>query len=360
MKKYALRLSFVSVLLFFVLLLAADSGNNQQPSKKVLAKRVATTVVESVEAERTPQFSGALRAVKRADLAFTLSGRLETRPIQIGDAVERGQILASLDKKPLRNAKASAAAKLADLEARVAQSERDLKRVRELVDARAATKEELERVLSAAESLKANRDAAASQLREASRMLAEADLKAPFNGVVTAIHMESGEFSNAGRPVASLGGLDALELEVEVQESLLPHLRQGAPASLHLPFSNNRKISGHIKSLGRATSGVGRLFPVVIEVEPQPNLMAGMTAVLSLNLPSENQLAIPIESVVNPGGSRPSVFRVRENSVERVEVRVGRLLGEKVTVSGELQPGERVVVSGFSGLSDGESVEVAQ
>ena len=360
MKKLTLRISLASVLLFFVVLLAADSGIKKPESKKPRVKRVATTSVETVRAAKTPQFSGTLRAVKRASLAFTLSGRLETRPVEMGDIVEKNQVLASLDRKPLLNAESAAVAQLAELDARIAQSKRDLERVKDLVSARAATREEMERVASVADSLSATRDGALTRLKEAGRLLREADLKAPFRGMVTAVHMESGEFSNAGKPVISLGGLEALELEIEVQESLLPHLEPGDVVSLELPFSNHRKAEGHIKSVGRSTTGQGRLFPIVIHIDWEPGLLAGMTAQLKLNLPAENEIAIPIASVINPGGSRPSVYRLRENRVERVEVEVGRLMGELVTVSGELQAGESIVIGGFSGLSDGELVEVMQ
>lgn len=358
MKKLALRISIALTLLLFVLLLAADSSPKPQRKPKPVVKRVATTRVETVHAARAPQFSGTLRAARRANLAFTLSGRLETRLVEIGDIVEEGQVLARIDRKPLRNAVSSTEARLQDLISRSNQGERDVKRVRELVAARAATREELEKMEAAFQSLKANKNGAETALEEARRMLREAQLIAPFKGVVTAVHMESGEFTNAGRPVVSLGGLNELELEVEVQESLLKFLDANGRVSLKLPFSEDRQVGGYIKSLGRSTGGQGRLFPILISVDREPGLYAGMTANLELNLPAEKELAIPIASVINPGGSRPSVYRLEENKVHRIEVEVGRLMGDSVTVFGELKEGDAIVTGGFSGLSDGEVVEV--
>ena len=65
-------------------------------------------------------------------------------------------------------------------------------------------------------------------------------------------------------------------------------------------------------------------------------------------------------AVANPGGQRPFVFKVSQSRVERVFVEVRDLLGERVSLDGDLNTGDRVVVAGHARLLDGDTVEVTK
>jgi RND family efflux transporter MFP subunit len=340
-------------------------------------KRVKVAAVETARDRRELSFSGVVRSARRARLAFSIGGRLVARPVEEGDRVSAGQVLARLDEREIGNAVATAGAAVAELAARRAQSERDRDRAEQLLAAKAATREELEKTAAAVDAVSAAEEAAAARLREAERLLEETALRAPFAGTVTEVHHEPGEFAIAGRPVVTLSGDGELELEVEVPESVIPRVSVGDDAALYLPALGASEILGRVKSLGRTAAGPGRLFPVVVGLPADPEgPAAGMTAELVLRLTSDDALAVPVEAVVNPGGRRPSVFRLVEaggaETVEKVAVEVGSLLGERVTVrgtgspdggspdgagGGELAAGDLVVVGGQRGLLDGEAVE---
>ncbi len=330
-------------------------------------KRVEVAAVEEARERRELRFSGITRAARRAQLAFSSSGRLVARPVEIGDRVGRGQLLARLTDRELKNALATARATVAELEARRAQSERDHARAQRLAAARAATSEELERTAAAVDALKAAGEAASARLQEAQRRIDETRLMAPFAGTVTDVFLESGEYARAGTPIVSLSGDGEIEIEVEVPESVIPRIAAGDPVELRLPVLGDAPASGSIASVGRTAAGPGRLFPVVATVPGDDHLVAGATAELVLRLESEDALSVPVEAVVNPGGRRPAVFRVSgdagQQSVEKVPVEVGTLMSEadssvRVVVRGDLQPGDLVVSGGQRGLLDGETVEV--
>ncbi len=338
--------------------LSADSPKRLAKPVYHRVKSVPATVVEKASVSRRLSFPGVLRSAHRATLAFSVSGRLLSREVQIGDHVEKGQVVARIDERPFGNAEAAARSALAELSARRNQAQRDLERVRELVKTGAATKEELEKVTAGAESLSAARASAEAQLREAERQSGETVLRAPFAGSVTEVMLEPGEYAGAGRGVVSISGKDALEMEVEVQESVLPLLQPGKEVTMILPFSENREIKGAIRSLGQSSAGPGRLFPVLITVEGGKDLVSGMTAELWLDLVSHEETLVPVSSVINPGGNRPTVFRVREGAIEKVPVEVGRLVAGKVTARGGLREGDLIVTGNFSGLMEGTAVEV--
>ncbi len=371
-----------SLLLAFVILgtafyLSADAertaGDDSRGESSVRLKRVRVDAVEAASDQRELSFSGTTRAARRARLAFSTSGRVVARPVEIGDRVSRGQLLAQLTDLELKNALSTARASLAELSARRAQSERDHARAEQLAAAKAATSEELEQTAAAASALKAAEEAASARLQEAQRRLDETNLSAPFAGTVTDVHFEPGEYARAGTPVVTLSGDGEVEVKVEVPEAVIPHIETDDDVDLRLPILKRETITGRVKSVGRTAAGSGRLFPVVATFPADTGVPAGATAEVVLRLTSDQALALPVEAVVNPGGRRPSVFRVTRNRVagtgdgehrvEKIEVEVGSLLAGgdgpvRVIVRGELQAGDLVVTGGQRGLLNGETVEV--
>lgn len=341
---------------------AEEATDNKAMNDNI--KRVRVAAVESTSEHRTLTFSGVTRAARRADVAFTLGGRLETRPVEIGDTIRKGQVLASLDARQHENAAASAQAQLAELEARQAQAARDLARVRALSDAKAATSEELEQTEARLTSMNASVEAAKAQVADARRRLDETRLTAPFDAVITEVFFEPGEWVSSGRSVLLLSGAGDIELEVEVPEATVLYLDRERDLEVRFP-ALDRSARARITSLGRTAPGPGQLFPVVARIlgDEAPSL-PGLTAELVLDLTDDAALSVPVEAVINPGGRQPSVFRLRETDgetrVERVAVDVGNLLEDAVVVRGSLAAGDRVVVGGQRGLLDGEPVAVLE
>jgi len=342
--------------------LAADT-KPVMPEVERGIKRVRVAAVEAAAERRELRFSGVTRAARHARLAFSIGGRMVARSVDVGDRVEAGEVLARLDARELDNAVATARGALAEVAARRAQAERDLERARSLAEAKAATEEELEQVRAGLDAARAAEDAARARLAEAERMLGEAALEAPYAGTVTEVTLEPGEYAGPGRTVVVFSGHGELELEVEVPESVVPHVERGVEAQVAVPFMG-RTVTGRVSSVGQAAAGPGRLFPVVVTIPEASGVVVGATAELVLALAADGALAVPVEAVVNPGGRRPAVFRLvdgDEPRVRKVGVEVGTLLGDRVVVraaADELAAGDLVVVGGQRGLLDGEVVDV--
>jgi RND family efflux transporter MFP subunit len=306
------------------------------PAPKLRPVRVAE--VSPSAQSRTVRLAGLTRAVERADIAFAVPARLASRPVETGDRVARGQLLASLDDREYRLAEQAASAALSEIEVRLAQARRDLERVQRLADARAATGEEVEQAQAATAALAAARDAAAARLDDTRRLRAEATLRAPFDGTVTAVHAEPGEWIGPGQPVVELSGRDDLEVLVEAPETLLTRLSVGQRVTVNLPLAG-LEVAGRISGITAATSGPGRLFPVEVMLEPDDRLVPGLAAEALLPIDSTVALTVPIGAVVNPGSSHPTVFRIRDGHATRVTVELGQVVGDRVAVSGDLDAG---------------------
>lgn len=342
--------------------LAADT-KPLTPEAERGVKRVRVAEVETAADHRELRFSGVTRAARHARLAFSIGGRVVSRPVDVGDRVAAGQALARLDGRELENAVATARGALAEVAARRAQIERDVERARRLVAAKAATEEELEKTRAGLDAARAAEDTAGARLAETERMLDEAVLKAPYAGTATEVALEPGEYASPGKTVIVLSGDGDLELEVEVPESVVPHVREGVETEIEVPLMG-LTARGRVKTVGRTAAGPGRLFPVVVTIPEKSGVAVGATAELRLALAADDALAVAVEAVVNPGGRRPAVFRVidgDEPRVEKIAVEVGTLLGDRVIVrAAELAAGDLVVVGGQRGLLDGEVVDVEE
>jgi RND family efflux transporter MFP subunit len=356
----------ILLLLAFVGAFAAITFANRiapsrsQQKKDIKTRRVKVAKVVPANYVREIRFSGMTRATDRAKLSFTIGERLISRPVEVGDHVEKGQVLARLDEKKISNSLAVAEAALREVEARIHQIETDHARFESLVKASASAKVELERVVEKEGVLIASKAAAEARLKEARRLLKETVLKAPFPATVTEVLLEPGEFATPGGPIVVLSGDGDVEIEVEVPESLILNLAVGEPVTVDLPLAGRERLKGKIDYVGKTALGPGRLFPVLVALENDSEAAPGMTAEVVFKTQKISSLCVPLSAIINPGGQSPQLFVIRDGKVRKLTVEIGDVVGDRVTIEGDLEPEDLVVSGGHLSLLDGDAVEVLE
>ncbi len=319
---------------------------------------VQVDTVRPTNATREVRFPGLTRSVQRASLAFTIPARVASRPVEVGDRVRAGQVLASLDSSEYALANRSAEAALAEIDVRLEQARRDETRVEQLAAAKAATAEELEKVRAGSATLVASREAAAARVEDTRRLLRETSIRAPFDGTVTKVKLEAGEWASSGATVVELSGSSRIEVRVDVPESMREGISTESRIAVNFPMSGKSGY-GTIASVADAASGAGSLFPVIVTLEPTEGVVAGMTAEVVLSVGTSAELTVPLAAVLDSGSSRASVFRVDDGVAHLIHIEPGRLVGDRLTVSGQgLSAGDSVAVVGHTALVDGDKVEV--
>lgn len=319
--------------------------------------RVPAEIARRTSIEQSHVLRGVTRAQDRALIAFTLGGRLDQRPVEQGQHVEKGDLLAALDRAPLRNQASAARAQVRELEARGSQVRRDQTRAANLLQAGAVSERQLEEANSGAEAIDASTSRAKIAAREASRQLRESRVFAPFSGTVTEISAEEGEVVGAGAPVMALVGDGGVEVEVEAPERLAALLEIGDVVQVELTASE-RTVTGKVKHVADGAAFPGRLFSVVVALGEDEPVRPGMAAALQFVTTRPDQITVPLGAVFDPSGSAPRVFVVLDSRVERRDVRVGTTVGDRVVILEGVEDGEQVVTAGQSRLLDGDEVEV--
>lgn len=347
-------------ILGLVVLLGARSNEARTSgvSRETLPRTVRVAEVETTSGTTEVRFPGITRSARHAELAFTLPGRVASRSVDVGDRVAAGQILATLDDREYRFAERSASASVAEIGARLDQARREEARVARLAEAEAATAEELERAGAGTATLRAARDAAEARHRDTRRLLEESRLAAPFAGTVSAVRIEPGEWASPGESVVEVAGDGALEIRIEVPESIRARIVPGSEVQIDLPMLDHR-VTGEIRSVAGAATGRGALFPVIVSVGREGGLVSGLAAEVILPLAADRELSVPLAAVIDSGSSRPSVFRIDEGRAERIRIEPGRVVGDRLTVTAtDLASGDEVAVRGHASLIDGDLVEV--
>ena len=340
------------------LLLIAGCVDRSTAEQTAAPRSVRVGEVQSQRSAREIRFSGITRASQRATLAFLVSGTLSERPVDLGQQVKAGQVVGRVYNPGLSPAVAANEARVRELDARLEQLDRDVRRAEELRGRDLISDQDLERVRTDRSSTRATHDLAVANLAESSNQLKESTLKAPFDGSVDGVFFEAGEYVAAGQPVMRLSGSGGIEVELEIPETLIAGFLPGREVNLTLPFLEQRSVDGDVVHVGDAGGEAGGLFPVEIVLADAEGLRPGLTVELILQVSGAANMVVPLAAILDPGTGRPRVFRVTGGRVEPVFVEVGQLYGDHVAVRGPLEPGDEVVITGLGSLTPGQSVEI--
>lgn len=362
--KHHISLTIISFIVGFTLMGAAVALWAKPTKKSSLPnvpeyQRVLLDLVQATQTQRSARFAGVTQARNRAVLSFAVPARVLSRTIESGSTVQQGQILARLDDREFRNAVALAHAAVTELDAQLAQAKRDRIRMKRLFESDVVPVAEFEKVATRQTALESSLQAAAARLKETRRLLNETVLKAPFDGTITGVHIQPGEWAVPGQPAIELTGDGEIELLVHVPETMLDRISAGQKVQVQLPFTGNRIVPGRISSVAKAALTAGRLFPLKVDLASEPGVIAGLTAELIVDLSARGVLTVPLSAIVNPGASRPYLFIYINGTVSKRQVTLGGIIDDRIIVSGDIAAGNQVVISGQSRLTDKDRVEAA-
>jgi RND family efflux transporter MFP subunit len=351
-----LRISRLVPLLGTALLLSS-CGSGKPPMAPTQAParpaKIVTVAVDGGELHRT--FPGTLRAARRSELAFRVSGQLMALPAQAGMRVEKGQLLGRLDDADFRN-------QLADREAKFQLAKTQHAKVAKLIDKHYTTQADLDEVV-------ANLKAARAALELARDNLNYTELHAPFDGVVGHVAVENHQAVKAQAPVLQLQSDASLDVVFSVPESLLTSLRRiEDPSQICAQVRFNARPEKVYRACYKEHDSLPdpftRTYTVVhtmAAVEDFP-VLPGMAVNVEVDLSgllSERPrvgVRVPLGAIFEEGGRRWAWRLDEEMRVRRTEVQTGDIRGESLRVVAGLVAGDRIVAAGVSRLREGMQV----
>ncbi|MES0874808.1 efflux RND transporter periplasmic adaptor subunit [Sinimarinibacterium thermocellulolyticum] len=330
-----------------VALSACGDGSARGKDK---AEQQARIPVETVRVQTGPiaaayRGTATLQAEDEATVTAKQSGVIERVLVEEGERVRAGQVLAKLETERLE-------LELARAKATLDQLEQDFRR-NELVYARKLIAREVY------ERAKYELDGARASFELARLALQEAEIKAPFDGVVSLRHVKVGNTIQAGSPAFRITRMDRLEAQIFVPERDIHKLAPGQPATLVVDAWPDKRFQGRILRVNPVVDAATGTVKVTVAMAPdQPELRPGMFGRVEIVYDRRaNALLVPKDAVLTED-EQHSVFVVSEGRAHRRSIRVGYSDADHYEVLDGLKAGEELVVTGQTSLRDASEVEV--
>lgn len=324
-------------------------------------RAVRTTVVSNGETTATHEYAAEIRARTESRLGFRVGGKIQSRAVNLGDAVRPGQVLAQLDGQDLRLGQEAARAALAAAQTNLDQVSADYKRFKELRDQGFIGAAELERRDTAVKTARAQLDQAKAQASVQGNQAGYASLVADAGGVVTAVEAEPGQVVAAGTPVVRVAHDGPRDAVFSVPEDRVGALRQlmGKEGGVTLvPWGDDKPVPATVREVAAAADPVTRTFLVKADLG-KAALRLGQTASVRVAGPAvTGVIRLPLTAVAETQGKTVVWLFDRASMTVRVQpVAVAGADGNTVVIVGGVKPGDEVVVAGVHVLTPGQKVK---
>ena len=337
------------------------------PPQVTVAPPVRQKVTHYLEA------NGNTAAVNSANLVARVQGFLQDILYKDGDFVKQGTTLFTIEPEPYKLKLEQAQAAEAAAQATLTQTEAEYERQADLATRQVASK-------AALDNATANRDSARAKLKQAKADTAQAALnldytqvKAPFDGYVTARLVSKGEFVGANGPtqLATIVALDPIYVNFNVSEQDVRRVnaeikRRGIsdqelrkmPVEVALQDDQGYPHRGTLDYASPTLNqGTGTLAARAILANPNRALLPGYFVRVRIGEDEQDGLLVPEAAVGSDQGGRYVLVVNKDNVVEQRKVTIGPKVGELRAIESGLKPDDRVVVSGILRAIPGEKVD---
>ncbi len=350
------RHTAISLSVFLSLFLLVGCAEEPAPVAVDTTRPVKTLLIETPEVGGIRNFPARIDANRRVELAFRVPGKVQELLVGEGDHVKEGQEVARLDSTDFQIV-------VNDRQATFDNASNNYKRGKELVQKGHISKMDYDR-------LEAEFKNARAALNTARQDLTYTSLKAPFPGTIARRHIQRFEEVQAKQSILSLQNVTVLEVKFDIPESIIRSIQtdetgQGAARNRVQLFASFKDLPGRkfplsFKEIATKADAKTQTFEVTYTMEQltKATVLPGMTATVTVDLSEiegeDSVFSVPVSAVVGDYKLNPRVWVVDMQSmaVKPQQVKVGRMLGNRIEVLDGLEPGSRIVTAGTPFLVD--------
>ncbi len=357
----------VFALLLAALFLGACGQSDESVEERLRPVRFLTVSDGSEFRDRS--FSGISKSSRQSRLSFKVSGTVTNVPVQIGQRLKTGELIAELDPASYVLQAQQAQASLVEAQANDRRAAANYERTKGLYANSNASLEDLESARAQAESASAVVRAAGKALEIARLNVSYTRLTAGTECSIASIDVEVNENVASGQQVASVSCGDAFEVTLELPESLIGSIDEWTPVTLKFGALPKEEFSGEISEIAVASAAGSAAFPVVIKIiGSHPSLRSGLAADVTFQFDSsssEGVFVLPVDAVVkDPNGTFVLIAEASEADdealVRRRAVTLGELTQSGIEVVEGLAVGDRVITAGISVIREGQRVLIPE
>jgi RND family efflux transporter MFP subunit len=340
------------------ILLAACQPEADTASPQVRPVRTVTVVKRDVG--EMVSFTGRIQAENEARLAFRIPGRMIERPINVGDHVEPGQVVAKLEPQDELNALRTAQAGVAAAQARLNETQNIFERQKTLLARDIASRAQFEQAEATQKTARAQLDTAEAQLKAAKDRVSYTELRVDAAGTVVATGAEPGEVVQAGHMIVRVARKDGRDAVFDVPAQVLRSAPSDPSITVNLTDDPTVTATGRVREVSPQADPVTRTFEVKVGLTDPPAAMRlGSTIVGRMQLDTAPVIEIPATALTE-SDRRPAVWVVDPKSltVSLRNVEVARNDPATVAISEGLDTGDIVVTAGTQALHPGQKTRL--
>jgi len=325
--------------------LAATKQEAVRPEPRPV--NVVTQIIEPCLMVERLELPAMVRPWEELTVKAEVAGLIVRVEVREGDRVEKGMVLAEIDRRDYEN-------HLRSVAARQELARANFKRLQTLDNKGAVTQAAL--------------DEGAARLAELDAALAMAELnlerctiRAPMAGTVNNLPAKVGMLASSGDAVAEILAVDRLKVEVSIPEADVAAAAGIKECRLTIAALDDREVMGERIFLSDQPAYPAMVYTMRLAVaNPEGDIRPGMFAraeVIKARYPAA--VGIPLFAVIAEGGEQ-FVYLIRDGRAMKQPVVIGFMEGWKVRVDQGLQPGDQVVIVGHRNLEDGQPVNVVR
>jgi RND family efflux transporter MFP subunit len=341
-------------------LAVALAGCNEIVAQKAEPGRPVLVAAVHYEAESPARsFVGTIRPRIETDMGFRVPGKIAKRLVEVGQTVEIGQPLATLDEVDLKLQAEQAEAELRAATGVLAQAGAAETRAKELRGKGWSTDAQLDQAKAAADEARARLNRAERSVELTNNSLSYATLIADTRGVVTATLVDPGQVVASGQTAIRVARFAEKEAVVSIPETLLGRAKDGT-ASVTLWSEPDKKYTAKLREIAPNADPATRTYLAKFSLpDAGDKVSLGMTATLTLSDPATERVArLPLSALFSQGGD-PSLYIVdNAGEIALKPVAVKSYETKDVVITGGVDEGAKVVVLGVQKLDPAQKVRV--
>lgn len=307
--------------------------------------------VELATAERTLGIPGEVRGWNQATIYAKVAGYVREVKVDKGTRVKKGDLLARLESPETDQQVLGARA---DLQLKLVQAER----ARKLRPQGFIAQQDLD---TAEGALSVSR----ATLQQLLATQSYEQVRAPFDGVITARYVDPGALVAAGtasnqavQPLFEVADMRTVRVQVYVGQDASSDIRPGVPVSIALPDDPGHPIEASVTRTAQGLDARTRTMLVEMDIPNEPvRLYPGSYVNVKLRFPGRRTPLIPGDALAWRGDAVYVARLDADNRVKFVRIQTGEDNGRQVQVLSGLQGGEQVVLNPSAELSDGDRVQ---
>jgi RND family efflux transporter MFP subunit len=321
------------------LLMSSCSG---KPAEQSTAKSLPEVIVETMYSEpveQTFEYTGIIKPNISNMIVSQTSMRIEQYLVEVGDMVQKGQVLVNMEATNYLQAKLQ-----------LEQLKTDYQRTKTLHQSGGVSKqlvEQMETQIGVTEETLAN-------LEKNTR------LASPVSGLVTQRMFDNGALTG-GQPVLEIQQINSVKIIVNVEEANFPYVKLGMPAQVRIDIYPGQIFTGKVSLIYPTINQVSHTFDVEIKIENNNlKIRPGMFARVTLNYGVQDHVLAPDKAVIKQSGLNDRYVYVlnSDSTVTYKKVVLGQRKANYYEILSGLNEGEQIVVAGQSRLIDGAKVTV--